>query len=65
MGIYFLDIQYVKEVLIHFMYTVCLRSSYLHYVVSYYIKWVTTSWTHSSYSEYMYIKVMTNYAQFL
>ena len=27
--------------------TVCPRSSYPFYVVSYYIKWVTTSWTDS------------------
>ena len=26
--------------------TVCLRSSDTFYVVSYYIKWVTTSWTY-------------------
>ena len=30
-------------------YTVCPRSSYPFYVVTYYIKWVTTSWTHSVY----------------
>ena len=28
--------------------TVCPRSSDTFYIVSYYIKWVTTSWTHSS-----------------
>ena len=27
--------------------TICLRSSDPFYIVSYYIKWVTTSWTHS------------------
>ena len=27
---------------------ICLRSSDLFYVVTYYIKWVTTSWTHST-----------------
>ena len=27
--------------------TVCPRSSDPFYIVSYYIKWVTTSWTHS------------------
>ena len=27
--------------------TICPRSSDLFYIVSYYIKWVTTSWTHS------------------
>ena len=27
--------------------TVCLRSSYSFYIVSYYIKWVATSWTYS------------------
>ena len=30
------------------MHTVCLRSSDLFYIVSYYIKLVTTSWTHST-----------------
>ena len=29
------------------VYTVCPRSSDPLYIVSYYIKWVTTSWTHS------------------
>ena len=29
--------------------TVCPRSSYSFYIVSYYIIWVTTSWTYSSY----------------
>ena len=28
--------------------TICPRSSYPFYIVSYYIKWVTTSWTHST-----------------
>ena len=28
------------------LYTVCLRSSDQFYIVSYYIKWVTTSWTY-------------------
>ena len=27
--------------------TICPRSSDPFYIVSYYIKWVTTSWTHS------------------
>ena len=27
--------------------TICQRSSYPFYIVTYYIKWVTTSWTHS------------------
>ena len=31
------------------LYTICPRSSDPFYVVSYYIKWVTTSWTHSTY----------------
>ena len=30
------------------VYTVCPRSSEPFYKVSYYIKWVTTSWTHST-----------------
>ena len=29
------------------MYTVCPRSSDPYYIVSYYTKWVTTSWTYS------------------
>ena len=28
--------------------TICPRSSDLFYIVSYYTKWVTTSWTHSN-----------------
>ena len=28
--------------------TVCPRSSYPVYIVTYYMKWVTTAWTHSS-----------------
>ena len=31
------------------MNTVCPGSSYPFYIVSYYIKWVTLSWTHSTY----------------
>ena len=31
----------------NYAYTVCPRSSDQFYVVTYYIKWVTTSWTHS------------------
>ena len=31
------------------VYTICPRSSAPFYIVSYYIKWVTTSWTHSIY----------------
>ena len=30
------------------LYTICPGSSYPFYIVSYYIKWVTPSWTHSS-----------------
>ena len=33
--------------LIHSIINVCQRSSYPFYKVSYYIKWVTTSWTYS------------------
>ena len=40
MGHYFLDILY--------LYTICSRRSDPFYIVSYYIKWVTTSWTYSS-----------------
>ena len=29
--------------------TVCPRSSATFYIVTYYIKWVTTSWTYSTY----------------
>ena len=39
LGKYFLDIWYIH--------TVCPGSSALFYVVPCYIKWVTTSWTHS------------------
>ena len=41
MGNYFLDIQYI-------LYTVCPRSNDPFYVETYYIKWVTTSWTYST-----------------
>ena len=34
------------------LYTICQRSSDPFYLVSYYIKWVTTSWTHSSTTEF-------------
>ena len=34
--------------------TVCPRSSDPIYIVSYYIKWVTTSWTHSMYVNIFY-----------
>ena len=30
--------------------TVCPRSSYPFYIVTYYINWVTTSWTYSTFS---------------
>ena len=33
-------------------YTICPRSSDSFYIVSYYIKWVTTSWTHSMSTEH-------------
>ena len=33
------------------VYTVCPRSSNPFCVVTYYIKWVTTSWTHSIYTK--------------
>ena len=36
---------YVLEVLLEFRNTVCPRSSQPFYIVSYYTKWVTTSWT--------------------
>ena len=29
-------------------YTVCPRSSDLFYILTYYLKWVPTSWTHST-----------------
>ena len=32
-----------------YLYTICLRSSDQVYIVIYYTKWVTTSWTHSIY----------------
>ena len=36
-------------------YTVCPRSSYPFCIVSYYMKWVTTSWTHSMYTANLYL----------
>ena len=30
------------------VHTACPRSSDLFYIITYYIKWVTTSWTHST-----------------
>ena len=36
----------LSPVLSKFHVTVCLRSSYTFYIVSYNMKWVTTSWTH-------------------
>ena len=43
----------INVVLIRFIYktlfTVCPRSSDPFYIVSYYIKWVTTSWTDGSF----------------
>ena len=49
-------ILYVKEVLFisiniyvyRLVYTICPGSSDPFYIVSYYIRWVTTSWTHSN-----------------
>ena len=35
--------------------TVCPRSRYPFYIVSYYINWVTTFWTHSSWSKSIYL----------
>ena len=40
-------ISSVKHICMKKYYTVCPRSSDPFYIVSYYIKWVTTSWTHS------------------
>ena len=37
-----------------FIRTICLRSSYPFYIVSYYTKWVTTSWTFSTIEEPTY-----------
>ena len=50
MGHYFLDIYY----------TVCPRSSDPFYGGTYYIKWVTTSWTYSSKQENSGSKCLTN-----
>ena len=41
-----------KAFFLCFCVTVCPRSSYTFYIVSYYIKWVTTSWTYSIYNIY-------------
>ena len=38
--------------------TVCLRSSYPFYVVSYYITWVNNSWTYTTYFSYIYIAII-------
>ena len=42
------------NVLINLWHTVCPRSSYPFYVVSYYINGFTTSWTHSNYIKYIF-----------
>ena len=34
------------------IYTICPRSSYPIYIVRYYIKWVTTSWTYNILSKF-------------
>ena len=59
MGHYFFDIQYHdskrdfesgysnNDDTDSYYITVCPRSSDPFYIVTYYIKWVTTSWTHS------------------
>ena len=39
-------------------YTICPRSSDPIYILSYYIKWVTTSWTQSNISTMVNIKVV-------
>ena len=38
-------------------YTICPGSSHQLFIVSYYIKWVTTSWTHSSFYEVNLYKI--------
>ena len=47
------DYIYVKQMFSFFhlkLHIVCPRSSYPFYIISYYIKWVDTSWTYSIYS---------------
>ena len=47
--LYIGSILYIKKVLPHFiLYTVYPRSCDPFYIVTWYIKWTTTSWTHSS-----------------
>ena len=52
MGYYLLDIStstyYMYKKLLPNLYTVCPRSSDPYYMVSYYTKWVTISWTYCS-----------------
>ena len=38
---------YCQSYIDFYFITVCPRSGYPFYIVSYYIKWVTPSWTHS------------------
>ena len=47
-GYYFFFVAFV----FHIFFTVCLGSSDPFYVVSYYVKWVTTSWTHSMFKNF-------------
>ena len=46
----------VREKWIQYIHTVCPRSSDPFYIVSYYIKWVTASWTYRNLSEKKRIK---------
>ena len=43
-----LDCDYMLRVFFSHKYTICPRSSDSFYIISYYIKWVTASWTYSS-----------------
>ena len=44
--------MYIQIKKIH---TVCLRSSFPFYTVSYYIKWVTASWKYSTYVHVLFL----------
>ena len=43
------SISEIKNILADYIDTLCPRTSDVFYVVTYNIKWVTTSWTHSIY----------------
>ena len=52
-------------VLITITHTVCPRSSDPLYLVSYYIKWVTTSWTYGRWVDGRYIYIYIQYTSLI